>query len=79
MRRASAGAKSPIADRDERGWPVGGGQDREESGLPDSSVRRFARGDIPVITSGRGREKSPGMLRYGRVKLRLRALLEKPS
>jgi hypothetical protein len=49
----------------------------EDSSLPESSARGLARVGTPVLTSGRGRATSPGMIRDDWAKLRLRTLLEK--
>src|SRR5262249_55823822 len=50
----------------------------EDSSLPESSARRLARGDLPVLTSGRGRETSPGRSLYGWAKFRLRTFSKNP-
>src|SRR5262245_31520863 len=50
----------------------------EDSSLPESSARRLARVDIPVLTSGRGRETSAGRRLYGWAKFRLRIFSKNP-
>src|SRR5262245_22311335 len=50
----------------------------DDSSLPEPSARRLARVDIPVLTSGRGRETSPGRSLYGWAKFRLRTFSKNP-
>jgi hypothetical protein len=65
IRRRGGQAQEPHepgrtdADGTERGRAARVGED---SGLPDSSARRLARVDSPVLTSGRGRETSSGII-----------------
>src|SRR5215813_13995982 len=50
----------------------------DDSSLPEPFARRLARVDIPVLTSGRGRETSPGRSLYGWAKFRLRTSSKNP-
>src|SRR5215831_19472263 len=50
----------------------------DDSSLPEPFARRLARVDIPVLTSGRGRETSPGRSLYGWAKFRLRTFSKNP-
>src|SRR5215813_7738867 len=50
----------------------------DDSSLPKPFARRLARVDIPVLTSGRGRETSPGRSLYGWAKFRLRTFSKNP-
>src|SRR5262245_35209750 len=50
----------------------------DDSSLPEPSARRLARVAIPVLTSGRGRETSPGRSLYGWAKFRLRTFSKNP-
>ena len=50
----------------------------EDSNLPESSARRLASVDIPVLTAGRDRESSLGMSLDGWAKFRLRTFSKNP-